>query len=61
MDIAKCIRNTNLSLENRINVGRALATYFAKDDQFFDRPTFMGIVKGTTLDRKTNAHSDIED
>ena len=61
MDIAKVIRNTQLSLANRVSVGGALADYFATMDQFFDRSVFLGIVKGTTLDKKTNAYSDIED
>ncbi len=61
MDIAKVVRNTTLSLNNRVIVGRALANYLESQEPFFDRPVFMQIVQGTTVDTKTNYCSDVED
>lgn len=61
MDLAKCIRNTKLSLANRTAVGTEIADYLASIEPFFDRAVFMQIVKGTTVDKYTNYCSDVED
>lgn len=61
MDIAKTIRNTRLSLDNRVEVGRALSNYFEQQESTFDREVFMGIVRGVTLDRHTEPYSDVKE
>jgi hypothetical protein len=61
MDMAKVIRNCNISENNRILIGRDLATYFQTKDPFFDRKTFMQIVSGQlNFDTKTEAYSTYE-
>jgi hypothetical protein len=58
IDIAKCIRNTNISSNARLMVARNIANYFATIEQFMDRGQFIQIASGQVEDDpKTQAHS----
>lgn len=62
MDIAKVIRNTFISTASREIVTRALANYFEREDQFFDRKTFNQIASGVLdFDKKTAAYSTVQE
>jgi len=62
MDIAKVIRNTAISTASREIVTRALANYFEREDQFFDRKTFNQIASGVLdFDKRTVAYSTVQE
>ena len=62
MDIAKVLRNTAISTASREIVTRALANYFEREDQFFDRKTFNQIASGVLdFDKKTAAYSTVQE
>lgn len=62
MDIAKVIRNTSISTASREIVTRAIANYFEREDQFFDRKTFNQIASGVLdFDKKTAAYSTVQE
>lgn len=62
MDIAKTVRNCRISENNREIVTRALANYFSREDQFFDRDTFMGLASGKLdNDTRTRAFSTVQE
>lgn len=62
MDMAKTIRNTHLSANNKEDVGKALAKYLETQDPFFDYNTFMCIVTGKlAYDVKTEPYSPVKD
>ena len=62
MDIAKVIRNTSISTASREIVTRAIANYFEREDQFFDRKMFNQIASGTLdFDHRTVAYSTVQE
>jgi predicted nucleic-acid-binding protein len=62
MDIAKVLRNTAITTAHREIVTRALANYFEREDQFFDRKTFNQIANGTLeYDVRTVAYSPVQE
>jgi len=62
MDIAKVIRNTSISTASREIVTRAIANYFEREDQFFDRKTFNQIASGILdFDKRTVAWSTVQE
>ena len=62
MDIAKVLRNTAISTASREIVTRALANYFEREDQFFDRKTFNQIASGVLdFDKRTVAYSTVQE
>ena len=62
MDIAKVIRNTSISTASRVIVTRAIANYFEREDQFFDRKMFNQIASGTLdFDHRTVAYSTVQE
>ena len=62
MDIAKVIRNTSISTASREIVTRALANYFEREDQFFNRKMFNQIASGTLeFDHRTVAYSTVQE
>ena len=62
MDIAKVLRNTAISTASREIVTRALANYFEREDQFFDRKMFNQIASGTLeFDHRTVAYSTVQE
>ena len=62
MDIAKVLRNTAITTAHREIVTRALANYFEREDQFFDRKMFNQIASGTLdFDHRTVAYSTVQE
>lgn len=62
MDIAKILRNTAITTAHREIVTRALANYFEREDQFFDRKMFNQIASGTLdFDHRTVAYSTVQE
>lgn len=46
MNIAKYIRDVNISTNARIAVGRAIARALTEDNPMFDRVSFMYVITG---------------
>lgn len=62
MDVAKIVRNEAIAKTGKISLARKLANYFAVQDQFFDRTTFMQIAVGDLdVDPKTEAYTLLKD
>lgn len=62
MDVAKTIRNCHITQASREIVVRALANYFEREDQFFDRNMFNNIAFGVlNHDPRTHSYSSVQE